>query len=139
MNNKQKIALSVLGIGLTLGAGGTAFAANTENAKKLRENFADKKAQMEEVFETDDFATWKSHIEERVSEQKRMAEEMLQNATEENFAKMKQVHTLMKDGKVDEANALREELGLPEMGGKGMHKGMGGCMKNRPDVTNTEE
>jgi len=140
MNKKQKIALSVIGIGLTLGAGGTAFAANTPSVKALRENFQDKKAEMQEIFENNDFATWKANIEERANEQKKMAEEMLQNATEENFQKMKQVHTLMQEGKVDEANALREELGLPEMGGKGMHRGMGGMMKDKPEGTiNTEE
>lgn len=45
--------------------------------------------------------------------------------TQENFDKMLRVHELMKEGKKEEANKLREELGLPKPPhnhkGKGMH------------------
>jgi hypothetical protein len=58
----------------------------------------------------------------------------------DNFAKFAEIHELLEDGKKDEANKLRAELGLGlqnGMGkgmGQGQYKGMGagmGRMNNR--------
>lgn len=47
---------------------------------------------------------------------------MHKDISEEEFLKMQKMHTLKKEGKFEEAEALRKELGLPERDGRG---GMG--------------
>jgi len=63
-----------------------------------------------------DYTTWKNLMAD-----KPMAEKI----TEEDFAKMVEMHNLMQAGNLEEAKVLREELGL-NMGGFGeMGRGMG--------------
>ncbi|MDP3899813.1 MAG: hypothetical protein Q8Q23_01900 [bacterium] len=45
--------------------------------------------------------------------------------TEENFSKLSELHSLVRDGKLEEAKALQAELGLPAMGHFGMMGRMG--------------
>jgi len=66
------------------------------------------------AMESGDYDTWKDLVTSR-------AEEF---ASEDNFNNMKQVHDLMAEGKVEEADALREELGMPGHKGHGMPEEM---------------
>lgn len=61
---------------------------------------------------------------------------MNKEVSEEDFSKMQEMHTLRSEGKFEEANALREELGFPERGGKGMYgkEGRGQYRENRQAV-----
>jgi len=91
---------------------------------------------MEKAFENKDFTAWQKLMEGRG----RVTEVI----NKDNFAKFAEIHQLLEDGKKDEANKLRAELGLGlqnGMGqgqgkgmGQGQHKGMGqgmGRMNNR--------
>ncbi len=82
---------------------------------------------MEKAFENKDYAAWKNLMagKGRVTEV----------INQDNFAKFAEMHKLRKEGKIDEANKIRAELGLGQgrMGkadgqkGKGMGKGMRNC------------
>ena len=58
---------------------------------------------------------------------------MNKEVSEEDFVKMQEMHALRAEGSFEEADALREELGLSERGGRGMHKG-GQFSENRQAV-----
>jgi hypothetical protein len=63
---------------------------------------------------------------------------MNKEISEEDFSKMQEMHTLRAEGKFEEAQALREELGLPDRGGKGMNGG-GKFSENRQTVYDAVE
>ena len=68
---------------------------------------------MTEAFENNDYHTWKEQMQGkgRVS----------QVVNEGNFARFAQAHKLAEEGKLDEAKAIRQELGL----GLGLKNGSG--------------
>lgn len=63
--------------------------------------------QMETVFESNDYEGWKKIMEE--AGRKGIVMEKI-NAG--NFARFAEMHRLMEEGKIEEANKIREELGL---------------------------
>lgn len=67
--------------------------------------------QMEQAFEAKDYATWKGLMtgKGRVTEV----------VNEGNFSRFAEMHELQESGKVAEANAIRQELGLGNGNGKG--------------------
>ena len=67
---------------------------------------------MEKAFEAKDFTAWKS----LANKQGRVTQVI--NA--ENFAQFAKAHELAEDGKIDEANKIRAELGLGQQNGSGM-------------------
>ncbi|MFH1781587.1 MAG: hypothetical protein ABH835_03165 [Patescibacteria group bacterium] len=72
--------------------------------------------EMNEIIATGDYAQWKEQIEARPK--------ITDVITEENFDKFKEMHQLMQDGNFEEAQIIREELGLPDRG-HGIGRGMG--------------
>lgn len=76
---------------------------------------------MTQAFESNDYNAWK----EQMDGHGRITEVV----TEENFSKFAEAHQLALEGKMDEANALRAELGLRthngEKGGHGKGEGKG--------------
>jgi hypothetical protein len=93
---------------------------------------------MQAVFESGDYEAWKALVEERHANRPEGAPElkvnMLDIITAENFDQFAQMHALMQAGDRDGAEAIAEELGLPEklqgrhmrgnmMGGKGNFMG----------------
>ncbi len=79
------------------------------------------RGQMEKASESGSFQTFKTLI----GTDNRMANVV----TEENFDKFVQMHSLMEDGKFEEAGDIRQELGLGNgqrgAGNRGMHQGQG--------------
>lgn len=69
---------------------------------------------MEAAFEGDDYDAWYALMTEDDHHPK-----VVDIITEENFAQFTEIHELMEEGNIEEAQALREELGL----GKGMGRG----------------
>lgn len=68
---------------------------------------------MQEALENKDYQAWKQEVDSRPR--------MTDFVTEENFDKFAEMHELMQAGDYEGAEAIRDELGLPEMGpGKGM-------------------
>lgn len=81
---------------------------------------------MEKAFDSNDFTAWQKLMEGRGR--------MSQFVNKDNFADFKEMHELMEEGKIVEANTLRAELGLGLHNGSGRGNGIGrgmGMMYNR--------
>lgn len=82
--------------------------------------------QMQTAFENKDYNAWKNLMQDRGR--------VTQVVNEGNFARFAEMHQLMLEGKIDQANKIRQELGLGQQGGSGkrMGRGMkaGGCNGN---------
>lgn len=72
---------------------------------------------MTKAFETNDYNAWKTHMNGR--------SRVSQVITAENFGQFAKAHQLMLEGKTDEAQAIRTELGLGLKNGSGRGQGMG--------------
>jgi len=72
---------------------------------------------MEQAFENQDYNAWKDLMQGRG----RVTEVI----NEGNFARFAEVHKLMLEGKVEEANAIRAELGLGLQNGSNQNRGGG--------------
>jgi hypothetical protein len=89
---------------------------------------------MQKAFENNDYEAWKSLMEGRGR-----AKDVI---NKDNFARFAEMHRLMNDGKTDEANKIRAELGLGQgrMGdgqrGKGLGRGNGNCGCQQNQETN---
>lgn len=62
---------------------------------------------MEEAFKNNDYEAWKTLMTEN-----RRTAKVIEVITEENFDKMVEIHELMEAGKYEEAQKIREELGI---------------------------
>lgn len=74
-------------------------------------------AAMEKAFETKDYNAWKSLMAGRGR--------VTQIVNKDNFATFAQAHELAEQGKVEEAQKIRQELGLGLQNGSGRGTGMG--------------
>lgn len=74
-------------------------------------------AQMTEAFANNDYAAWKNLMGDRGA---------ARVVNQENFSKFARMHDLMLEGKIDEANKIRQELGLGDGQGRGMMRGQRG-------------
>lgn len=110
---KKSIVVGVLSlavIGSALFASGV-FASQERMNGQFGPNYSpERHAQMTEAFAKNDYAAWKNLMGDRGA---------AKVVTQENFAKFTQMHNLMLEGKTDEANKLRAELGLGQGGGRG--------------------
>ncbi|SRR3989339_72635 len=137
MTKNKKILFSVLSLALLAGVGGASvFASQGENRAAIADKFIEKKEAAFQFFENNDFEGWKNQIAEHAQTMRAQADKMEQNATQENFEKMKQIHALMQEGKFDEAKELRASLQDEGLMGQGMIKmgrGFGRGMMNQTD------
>jgi len=78
---------------------------------------AERHEAMTQVFENNDYSAWK----EQMHGKGRVA----QVINEDNFARFAEAHRLASEGKTDEANEIRQELGLGlrNGSGQGQHRG----------------
>lgn len=120
MDNKKKI-LSIASIALiiTAGAGLTAYAYQGDYTKKGPNCTPERHEEMTAALEKVDYEAWKGLMNNRGR--------VKDVITEENFAKFAEAHKLAQEGKYEEADAIREELGLRTKNGKrmGAHHGGG--------------
>ena len=77
---------------------------------------------MEKAFENKDYNAWKKLMIGKGR--------VMQVVTAQNFPKFAQAHELAEQGKTDEVNKIRTELGLGLRNGTGMGQGTG-CSRNR--------
>ncbi|NCU41845.1 MAG: hypothetical protein EOM19_03940 [Candidatus Moranbacteria bacterium] len=116
---KRNVLLGVLGLTV---AGLTAYSAQTlayrgDPSTTGPSYIPERHEQMEKAFENNDYQAWKSlmtgkgHVTEVINE--------------DNFGKFSEMHMLMEEGKVDEANAIRAELGLGQGKKQGNEQGCG--------------
>ena len=77
---------------------------------------------MEKAFENKDYNAWKNLMQGRGR--------VTQVVTEQNFARFAEAHELAEQGKIQEANQIRQELGLGLHNGSGQGQKMGGMARN---------
>lgn len=112
MNNKAYIigglAVGLItGLSLTLGA--VSYASEEENTPAPRMRHFNNE-EVQEALENKDFELWKDLLTKNNQEPK-----ILEVIDEDNFDEFVEMHELMKEGNEEEAEKIREELGLPEM------------------------
>lgn len=113
------------GLGMMFGLGGNEAdrQANMEKAKVNQEA-------MQAAITNNDYNAWKTLMEERKSEMMKKVDEFASKITQETFAKLVEINKLVSEGKNNEANKIRQELGFNLglggfMGRPGCHGG--GC------------
>jgi hypothetical protein len=113
---KKWIILGVLGLAIAgVAAYSTGVLAYRGDANKTGPNYSpERHEQMQKAFENNDYNAWKNLMngKGRISEV----------VNEGNFNRFAEAHRLMEEGKNDEANQIRQELGL----GKGNKNGQKG-------------
>ncbi|OHA81471.1 MAG: hypothetical protein A2675_03295 [Candidatus Yonathbacteria bacterium RIFCSPHIGHO2_01_FULL_51_10] len=124
----KKTTLGLGALALTLGvmgmSAGVASAYQGDPNTKGPNYSLERHEAMEKAFENKDYSAWKDLMQGRGR--------VSQVVTPENFSKFAEAHELMEQGKVAEAQKIRQELGLGlhngslkgGMNGTGMHRGM---------------
>lgn len=119
-NNKKLIMFGlVMAAALSIGAISSVSAYRGDFSQMGPNYSPERHATMERAFATNDYNLWKSQMGNRGITNK---------INESNFAKFAQMRNLMREGKFDEANRIRGELGLAT--GRGMGMNGGNCPYN---------
>ena len=110
---KKGIVLGVLGLAI---AGAAAYSTGAlayrgDSNQKGPNYTPERHEQMEKAFENKDYNAWKNLMNGRG----RVSEAVNEN----NFNRFSEMHKLMEEGKTDEANKIRQELGLGQGKGNG--------------------
>jgi len=108
----KNIAIGVLGLALlgSLAVSGV-FASSNERGQMGMNYSPERHEQMTQAFADNNYTTWKNLMGERGA---------TRAVTQENFNRFTEMHNLMLEGKTDEANTIRQELGLGNGQGRGM-------------------
>jgi hypothetical protein len=106
------IILGILGLAVIgVSAYGVSAFASQGRMGQFGPNYTpERHEQMLKAFENNDYAAWKNQMGNRGA---------ANVVTEQNFSRFTQMHNLMLEGKIDEANAIRSELGLGQGNGRG--------------------
>ncbi len=123
MNTKQILTVgAILGVAalLTLGVKST-FAYQGDITKVGPNHTDEREAAIDKALESNNLAEWKKIMTEN-GRNPRIVEVI---DTEEELAKFKEMRELKEAGKYEEAQKIREELGLGMGNGNGQGRGMG--------------
>lgn len=118
--NKKTIVMSSLGLATILGAGILAGGANAyrgDYTQKGPNCTEERHTQMEQAFNNNDYNAWKELMNGRGR--------VTQVINEGNFARFAEAHKLAKAGNYDEADKIRQELGLRTRNGEPTGQGYG--------------
>ncbi|MFZ2226789.1 MAG: hypothetical protein WA064_04385 [Candidatus Moraniibacteriota bacterium] len=123
MNNTKKTILGLGALAVILG-GAIAFANNSQAYKGdpnvKGPNYSEERhTAMQKAFENNDYEAWKDLMAGRGR--------ATQVINADNFAKFAKAHKLALEGKTEEAQKIRAELGLGLRNGTGSGRGMGNC------------
>lgn len=102
----KKIVLPIIAVAIAATALGTGSFVNAEFGGGMGMNRGDRSEACQEFFDKNDYEGWKNFITSEATE----------FSSQENFENLKQVHELMADGKIEEAESLRAELGISRGG-----------------------
>lgn len=131
--SKMYLLASILGLLVTTVAVSSVASADELGAKfrgmnmdpaKLEE-MQEQRQELHDAIESGDYDAWKAIVDSRPR--------ITDYINEDNFAQFAQMHSLRQEGDFEGAQAIREELGLPDKGGfgkghrMGRHFGQGGC------------
>lgn len=116
---KNIIAISALAVIVVLGlVAVSSVSAYQGNPNVKGPNYiAEKHDAMKKAFTSNDYNAWKNLMQGRGR--------VAQVVTKENFAKFAEAHNLALQGKISEANVIREELGLGLKDGNGQRGAFG--------------
>jgi len=118
-NNKILIGSLILA-GMT--SVGIYAMANADETNHRGRNYSpERHERMEKAFETNNYDAWKTEMEKNTRRGR-----VMDAVNKDNFSKFSQMHKLREEGKDDEANKIREELGLQGRGHgemRGEHRG----------------
>lgn len=123
--NKKILGIGVLSVLLTVGIAATASAYQGDYTVKGASYSPERHEAMTRALESKDYYAWKELMIGRGR--------VVDVITEDNFFKFADANRLASEGKYDEADALRKELGLRTKDGikAGSGYGQGKDMKNR--------
>ena len=122
--NKKLFVLTLTGVAVTALAisAPSALAYKGDPAVQGPNYTAERHQIMTKAFETNDYNAWKNQMAGKGR--------VTQVVTQQNFAKFAEAHKLAEAGKMNEAKAIRAELGLGLQNGSGRGQGTG-MGKNR--------
>lgn len=107
----NKVILSLTAISLGVGL----FLTATNNVFAYGPNYSqDRHEKMIQAFEKNDYNAWKNLMQGRGR--------VLEFVNKDNFSKFNKMHKLMLDGKSQDANVIRAELGLGQGRGYGRNR-----------------
>jgi hypothetical protein len=109
---KKKIVLPIIAATIAATVIGTGSLVHAESGGWGRMH-GERSEECREFLGNDDYEGWKNFVTAETTE----------FSTPENFEKLKQVHDLTAAGKMEEAESLREELGMPRGGHGGGQRG----------------
>ncbi|MFZ2026697.1 MAG: hypothetical protein WAV30_05405 [Microgenomates group bacterium] len=119
--NKTKITYGLLTVALTAIVGtalvGSAYAYQGDYTKKGPNYTPERHELMEKAFDNNDYNAWKNLMQGRGR--------VTQVVTKDNFAQFAKAHALAEQGKLAEADAIRENLGLKTRNGQRTGSGYG--------------
>ncbi len=106
MKNRNSLIMSgLLALTLGLGVSGTAFAYQGDYLKRGQNYSQEFENQMTKVMTSNDYLGWKLLVQDKVGR----VDELI---NKDNFPKFAEAWRLAKEGKIKQANAIRNELGL---------------------------
>lgn len=115
--NKKLLTLTALtlGTGIFLGTATGAFAYRGDPNVQGPNYSPERHEAMQKAFNNSDYNAWKNLMQGKGR--------VTQVVNEGNFARFTEMHKLMLEGKTDEANKIRTELGLGLKNGSGQGQG----------------
>jgi len=116
-NKKKSLLLGAGALGIISLTAFTAQAYRGDYTQKGPYYSPERHEAMEQAFENNDYNAWKKLMEEHSHGR------VLEVVTEDNFEQFAQAHQLAKEGKYEEADAIRQELGLRTRKGVSQHNG----------------
>ncbi|HBO16658.1 MAG: hypothetical protein UR69_C0004G0022 [Candidatus Moranbacteria bacterium GW2011_GWE2_35_2-] len=119
-NKKLIIGTSVLVAVILAGAFSVSQAYRGDYLQKGPNYTPERHEAMTKAFESNDYQAWK-----KLMEQNQFRGRVMDVVNEGNFARFTQMHRLMVEGKYEEANQIRAELGLRTRDGQGAGYGQG--------------
>lgn len=108
---RKKTLLAAVFIAALVGFGGIVFTASAAQGFWGGMMDSEWRQNMKNAQENNDYGSWRNLVQER-------HDKMLEWMSPERFSKMNEMRRLMRERKTDEANKIRQELGIPEWNGK---------------------
>lgn len=125
MPKNYYLAVAGLGLLITTAVVGISTFAQTTTDQTTKPNFIAQHQEFKQAITDGDYDAWSKIMQEQVENLRTNATELESQINQQTFDKLTQAHELMQEGKVDEARAIFEEIGMPGPMG---HHGMMGKM-----------
>ena len=111
-------ALAIVAVTVATVSSSPAFAYRGDPSIQAPNYSAERHESMEKAFETNDYEAWKELMNGKGR--------VIQVVNADNFTRFAEAHELAEEGKLEEAKAIRAELGLGLRDGSGQGKGQRG-------------